>query len=88
MVIAEEVGGRARLIELIERLGGRAQTTYQTGISSGTLSRYVAQGYVTAADHAVALVEAAGGSVGLVGGLVRPRNPDGRAIPRPRRRPR
>jgi hypothetical protein len=73
-----------RLQALVTRIGGVGATSRKTGIAESTLSRYLRIGYVSAADHLVALVEADGASVGMCAGLVRPRKPDGHVIRRPR----
>lgn len=73
-----------RLQALVTRIGGVGAVSRKTGIAESTVSRYLRIGYVSAADHLVALVEADGASVGMCAGLVRPRKPDGRVIRRPR----
>lgn len=73
-----------RIAALLHRLGGVPEASRKTGIATSTLYQYADKGFVTAADHLVALVEADGASVGMCAGLVRPRKPDGHVIRRPR----
>jgi hypothetical protein len=63
------------------------EASRKTGIATSTLYRYADQGFVTAADHLVALVAADGASVGMCTAYVRPRGTDGLVVSRPRRRP-
>jgi hypothetical protein len=76
-----------RIAALLHRLGGVPEASRKTGIATSTLYQYADQGFVTAADHLVALVEADGASVGMCTAYVRPRGTDGLVVSRPRRRP-
>lgn len=85
MVSAEGLTPSERVWALIDAAGGVIEASRRTGISVGSLYRSARIGEVRSTAHAVALILASGGSVGLVGALVR-LDADGR-VPRRGGRP-
>ena len=80
-MVVDEPTPSQRIWAIIDAAGGALEASRLTGIPIGSLYRAARLGEVRSAAHAVALVRAAGGSVGLVGALVR-LDADGRVPPK------